>query len=289
MINKILLGLDGSDYSDVALQYGMALAKSCQATLHGVHVVDIVQVESPLLHDLAGATGAAPQHHLTTLMRDNLEYRGNVLLAQFRQSCEAEGVACVAHLVTGIVAAEITRLAHEVDLVLMGRGGVHTSLSKALLGSTTEAVVRSGAAPTLVLTDQYHPIRKPLLATDGSPCAMTALSTAMTFAQQLQLPLSVVYCASEATGQPAFLDDIQRQIVDRGIVGGVHICQGNAHEDLMQYVREQGHDLLVMGAFGHRRIVEWILGSTTQYALRRSPVPLMLCHGNSRQGEAQSE
>jgi nucleotide-binding universal stress UspA family protein len=35
-----------------------------------------------------------------------------------------------------------------------------------------------------------------------------------------------------------------------------------------------------MGAFGHRRIVEWILGSTTQYLLRTSPVPLILCHGD---------
>ena len=286
MIRTILLGLDGSEYSDVALQHGIALAKACQATLHGVHVVDIVQVESPLLHDLAGATGAAPQHHLTTLMRENLEYRGELLLTQFRQACAAEGIACAEHLVTGIVSAEIARIAHEVDLVLIGRGGLHTSLSKALLGSTVEALVRSSATPTMVLTDQYRPIRKPLLATDGSPYAMTALSMAMAFTQQLQLPLSVVYCASPEAGHPDFLDGIQRQVADRGIACEVSICQGNAHEDLMQYVRDQGHDLLLMGAFGQRRIVEWILGSTTQYALRRSPVPLILCHRNAPERQA---
>ncbi|WP_089717098.1 universal stress protein [Candidatus Entotheonella palauensis] len=58
----------------------------------------------------------------------------------------------------------------------------------------------------------------------------------------------------------------------------VEICQGNAHEDLVEYVREKGHDLLFMEAFGNRRLVEWILGSTTQYLLRTSPVPLVLCH-----------
>jgi len=72
MIQQILIGLDGSNYSDIALQYGIALAKVCPATLHGIHVVDVVQVASPLLHDLAGATGAVPQFHLTTLMRENL-------------------------------------------------------------------------------------------------------------------------------------------------------------------------------------------------------------------------
>jgi len=278
MIQEILVGLDGSDDSDIALQHGIALAKACRATLHGLHVVDIVQVESPLLHDLAGATGAVPQFNLTTLMRKNLETRGQQLLTQFRQVCEAEGATCVEHLVTGVVPTEITRLAREVDLVLVGRGGVHTHLSKALLGSAVESVVRSGAAPTMVTTQPYRDIRKPLLATDGSPAAMAALAMAMAFTQQLELPLSVVHCASTSIDHPEFLDAVQRQMSDSGIACDVDIVQGNAHEDLVRYVREQDYDLLFIGAFGHRRMVEWLLGSTTQYMLRTSPFPLVLCH-----------
>ena len=281
MIKDILLGLDGSVYSDIALQHGIALAKACQATLHGLHVVDIVQVESPLLHDLAGATGAAPQLNLTTQMRENLELRGQQLLALFRQTCEAEAVVCVEHLVTGIVPAEITRAAREVDLVLVGRGGVHTRLSKALLGSAVESVVRSGVKPTMVTSQSYAEICKPLLATDGSRPAMAALSTAMAFARQLQLPLSVVHCDAAKTGSHEFLEALQARVTDQGIPCEIDICRGNAHEDLVQYVNDHGYDLLFIGAFGHRRIVEWLLGSTTQYLLRMSPVPLVLCHSDS--------
>ncbi len=278
MIQQILVGLDGSDYSDIALQHGIALAKTCQAALHGLHVVDIVQVKSPLLHDLAGATGAAPQLNLTTRMRENLEFRGQQILTQFRQTCEAESVACTSHLLTGVVPTEITRMAHEVDLVLVGRGGIHTRLSKAILGSAIESVVRSGAAPTMVTPEDYRDIRKPLLATDGSQSAMAALSTAIAFTLQLELPLSVVHCAPADTSHHEFLDAIRGQVTDSGVTCEIDICQGNAHEDLGRYVRDQGYDLLFMGAFGHRRIVEWILGSTTQYMLRTSPVPLVLCH-----------
>jgi nucleotide-binding universal stress UspA family protein len=281
MIKDILVGLDGSVYSDAALQHGIALAKAWQATLHGLHVVDIVQVESPLLHDLAGATGAAPQLNLTTLMRENLELRGQQLLTLFRQTCEAEAVACVEHLVTGIVPAEITRAAQEVDLVVVGRGGVHARLSKALLGSAVESVLRSGVKPTMVTGQSYAEIRKPLLATDGSRPAMAALSMAMAFALPLQLPLSVVHCDSAISGSHEFLDALQARVVDQGIACEVDICRGNAHEDLVQYVKDHGYDLMFMGAFGHRRIVEWILGSTTQYLLRMSPVPLVLCHSDT--------
>ena len=81
MIRHILVGLDGSDYAETALTYGLYLAKQFGATVHGLHVVDIVQVESPLLHDLAGATGAIPFFNLTNKMRENLELWGQQVLA----------------------------------------------------------------------------------------------------------------------------------------------------------------------------------------------------------------
>ena len=37
------------------------------------------------------------------------------------------------------------------------------------------------------------------------------------------------------------------------------------------------HDLLVIGAYGHSRIIEMVLGSTTEYVLRNSSSPVFLC------------
>ncbi|ETW98244.1 MAG: hypothetical protein ETSY1_19485, partial [Candidatus Entotheonella factor] len=207
------------------------------------------------------------------------------LLTQFRQACEKEGVTYQEHLVTGVIATEMVRMTHEVDLVLIGRGGLHTSLSKVVLGSTVESVVRSSPKPTMVATQPYRDIRKPLLATDGSLSAMAALSTAIDFAVQLKLPLSVVHCASPPNRHDAFLDAIERKVASQGIACDVDICQGNAHEDLVRYACERDHDLLLMGAFGHRQIVEWLLGSTTQYLLRTSPIPLVLCHADRLYGQ----
>lgn len=278
MIQHILVGIDGSVYADTALRYGIALAKRFQATLHGLHVVDIVQAESPLLHDLAGAIGAAPLLNLTTQMRHNLELLGQQLLAQFRQTCNAEGLPSVEHLVTGIVPTEILRLASKVDLVLLGRGGLHTRLSKALLGSAVETVVRHNAAPTMVTTEAYAEVQKPLLATDGSPSAMVALHTAIEWVLRFGLPLAVVYCAPAAQSDVSCLEIASARLSAHGVAHEVNVCPGNAHEDLVHYVHQHHHDLLFMGAFGHRRIIEWLLGSTTQYLLRMSPVPLVLCH-----------
>jgi nucleotide-binding universal stress UspA family protein len=281
MLRKILVGIDGSEYSETALQHGLHLAQTFHATIHGIHVIDIVQVESPLLHDLAGAIGAAPLFNLTAQMRQNLELRGEQLLQQFRQACERAQVVYVEHLVTGVVPTEILRLADDMDLILLGRGGLHIGLSKALLGSVVATVVRRSGKPIMITPRGYYLPRKPLLATDGSPSAMAALYYAAHFARALEVPLHVVHCTTEAVSGQQLLDAARARLLDLGVACHTTLCSGNPHEELLRYVLDHGHDLLFSGAFGHNRLVEWVLGSTTQYLLHTCPVPMVLCHATS--------
>jgi nucleotide-binding universal stress UspA family protein len=249
--------------------------------VHGVHVIDIVQVESPLFHDLSGAIGAAPLLHLTAQMRQNLELRGELLLQQFRQACERAQVPYVEHLIPGVIATEILRLAADTDLVLLGRGGLHIGLSKALLGSVVATVVRRSGKPVMVTPLGYYLPRRPLVATDGSPSALAALDCAALFARTLEMPLHVVHCTTEATSGQELLDAARARVAARGVTCTTELCLGNAHEDLVGYMLEHGYDMLYAGAFGHKRIVEWVLGSTTQYLLRTCPGPLLLCHATT--------
>jgi nucleotide-binding universal stress UspA family protein len=47
---------------------------------------------------------------------------------------------------------------------------------------------------------------------------------------------------------------------------------------LEKYVRSLSADLLVMGAYGHSRVREFLLGGATQSVLRAPPVPVFLSH-----------
>ena len=51
---------------------------------------------------------------------------------------------------------------------------------------------------------------------------------------------------------------------------------GNAPERIANFIRERNHDLLFIGAYGHSRIIEMVLGSTTEYVLRNSRCPVFL-------------
>ena len=52
-----------------------------------------------------------------------------------------------------------------------------------------------------------------------------------------------------------------------------------AIEEVIENVAgEIGADLLVMGAFGHSRLREVLLGGVTRYFLKDSSIPLLLAH-----------
>ncbi|HEU0223257.1 MAG TPA: universal stress protein [Paracoccaceae bacterium] len=49
-------------------------------------------------------------------------------------------------------------------------------------------------------------------------------------------------------------------------------------EVLRQHIADRGADLLVMGAYGHSRLREFVLGGTTRDILRDVPVPVLMAH-----------
>src|SRR5262249_20908896 len=49
---------------------------------------------------------------------------------------------------------------------------------------------------------------------------------------------------------------------------------GSPHQRIVEFIADRGHDLLIIGAYGHSRIIEMVLGSTTEYVLRNSRCPV---------------
>jgi nucleotide-binding universal stress UspA family protein len=52
----------------------------------------------------------------------------------------------------------------------------------------------------------------------------------------------------------------------------------NAGEALLQHVNDLGAELLVMGAYAHSRMREYIFGGATQHVLAHANVPVLMSH-----------
>lgn len=144
MIAKhILCPIDFSDSSEIALDYASALAKEAGALLHIVYVDD-----SQVIYDV-GLTGYVGMPEDTTQIEQQLATK----------TPTKSGVPCLHEVLFGFPADALIQYARKnhVDMIVMGTHG-RTGISRLLMGSTAEAVVRGADCPVLTIK-QPVPVR----------------------------------------------------------------------------------------------------------------------------------
>lgn len=277
MIKNILVPLDGSDHAHGALEYALWMAEKFGATLFGLHVIDTVSIEGTFFHDLSGSLGFEPYYDFSTKMREALEERGKGILEEFSRRCKERRLRHEVYLDLGIIPNEICERAKAADLVVIGHRGINEEFSTGLLGGTAEAVTRKSPRPVFVSTKSFRAVERPLLAYDASQRASAAMESAAEFCAHLKLPLTVLYVPrrDESMGEKV-LQTARSYLSSYGIEVKYELARGYPEQKIVDYLVNFGYDLLFIGAYGHRRIIELVLGSATEYVLRKSPCPVFL-------------
>ena len=276
MIKNILVGIDGSEHARNAEDYAVWLSRNLQATLVGLHVVDIVAIEGSFFHDISGSLGFEPYFDLSTKMRDALTERGRGLLQAFQERVAEQHPAVEAVLSIGVVANEIAERARTADLVVIGHRGSNEKYSTGLLGSTAESIARKSPQPVLVVPAAFRAPTRALLAYDGSQRAAAAMQAAADCCGALRLPLTVLTVGRDKESAEKTAADARKYLASHELASDCVVETGHAPEQIVSFVQRGGFDLLFIGAYGHSRIIEMVLGSTTEYVLRNAACPVFL-------------
>lgn len=267
MYKNILFCLDGGMADGHILSMGLKLCKSLGAKAHGMTVQDILALEGPLMYDISGALAFIPQMNFLEETRKTLTERSKNILSGFEETCAKESVPFESEIAEGIVYKTICDKSALHDLTLVGRQGLHYQFDKEFLGSTADRVTRHGKGPILVVTHEVEPLKNPLLAYDGSEHAQSALRTSAQLCSDLKLPLSVLHISEDKQESEKILGEAKSYLDSFEIITQYQHETGRSHEAVAQYAKKHQHDLVMMGARGHSGILDFILGSTTQYAL----------------------
>lgn len=144
---KILYATDFSPASDAALGFASSLASDTGAMLYLVHV-GVFQADALAA---AGPYGYALSDEAVAQEAEEKQQRLN----QVRPT--VEGVRCERHFLQGDPAEAVLRFALEegVDLIVVGSHG-RTGLSRMLMGSVAEAIVRTAECPVVVVKHPTH-------------------------------------------------------------------------------------------------------------------------------------
>jgi nucleotide-binding universal stress UspA family protein len=276
MLKSFLVTVDGSEYSSGAVGYAIALGRKEKARLSLLYVVNITNLEGPFLADLGGSIGVTPFLDFQNQVRRVLEEKASLILAHHASVCREAGLECSTKVETGIISRAICQEALKHDAVVIGRRGEHASWRGYLLGSVVEDVVHSCSKPVLVTPREVRPVTKILAAYDGSRVANRALGVAAAAARDLGLPLVVACVNSDTRAGRGILDEAEAYLKPHHLEVKSLLESGSAVDGILRAADQEHCDLIIMGAYGHSRVRELLLGSTTEEILRRAAVPLLL-------------
>ncbi|HET8623493.1 MAG TPA: universal stress protein [Gemmatimonadales bacterium] len=297
-MKSILVPLDGSPLAEQGLGFAVPVARAASAKLR-----------LALVHEPAALKSGAIVHLEASLRRAERAYLDRTV-----EHLKREGLAGVTSVVlTGRPGDELVRHAEErdPDLVVLathGRGG----LERAWLGSVADHLIQNLTVPVVAVhaTDPppaAAPVRRILVALDGSRSAETALDPASKLARVLDaellvcrvvlpvplpadplLPVTVAY-DTELTAEleaeaGRYVDRQVRQLVASGfrangkvLVGGPRIAP-----TLLRAADEERAGLIAMTTRARGRLRRLGLGSVADKVMRAAPCPVMLTRASRR-------
>lgn len=274
MIKKILVPTDGSENALVGARYAVALAERYGAQLHGLHVVDVKLLEGPFLRDISASLGTAPFVNYQNVIASLLEERGEAALSVLSGVCERAHVAITTGIETGRVVSCIAEKSALMDLIVMGQRGEHGEWLEGLIGSTTQAVIRRAQCPVLVTERETAKITRFFVPYDGSVHAKKALQIGADIGNTWEVPFDVVVVGGRRVD---LLIDEARSYLQAHEVEVDYVTRGgDPSEEIVEYARGRSVDLIVMGAYGHTKVRELVVGSTTAYTVNHAPCPVLL-------------
>lgn len=178
-------------------------------------------------------------------------------------------------------ADDVAKIARTYDLCLLPRiGGSDGQLEVAqsvVFGSGRPVLTfKAGTAAPLIQGPG-----EVVIAWDGSRNASRALADALPLLVRAK-SVRILTVVNEKPGVPATIGaDAQRHLQAHGVsatLDEVDADSGTIAAAFDRYLDRTKPDLLVMGAYGHSRAREFLLGGATQHILSRVPCPTLLSH-----------
>lgn len=249
---KVLVAVDKSDESQMALRYACHLLEHFDARIDALHVrPDEAQAapESYYAPFVAKKGVAAWIDEETEAVEDRIYGACEI--------CSTGKVPCHPRFAEGDPAEEILNLAEveDYDMIVLGSHG-RSSLRGFLLGTVHSKVLHHARQPILIVRN-FRPIHRVLVAYRGSECDRGALSLIASLLRQRKPEITILQVqeSGKAGTEPVenpFCDGIET-LLEPGHTPVARTVEGDFVDEILKEVVTERYDLIVLGAYGKKR------------------------------------
>ena len=280
----ILVGVDGSEFSDTAVRWAVreaamrheALTLMTVAERHGPRVTydnEVMQNSRRAQHSEGDRILAAARQIVDEVLGD-------------RRSGKVDTEFLFAHPLATLIDAS-----KDMRLVVVGGRGM-SALDRLTLGSVSSGLVRHAHCPVAVIHKQHREpdVHAPiLLGIDGSPASEFATAIAFDEASHRRAPLIAMHAWADSFRSGAHLNwtiDEQKgdELLSERLAGwqenypDVHVKPTVIHEDAGRWLVNHSDmaQLVVVGSHGRGGFAGMLLGSVSSTVVHAAEVPVIV-------------
>ena len=281
--NTLIAFIDGSAHMPILCEYAAKLAHRSDASIKLYHVLE--NHSGTDKSDLSGAINLGARTKLMDELVSEGAKKSKVALSQGRDLIESAkkrlaDLGCLnveLRLRTGDIAQTLKNKESGGDLILIGKRGENTSKEKHKIGDNFERIVRTSSKPIFVSNSTFTDINHVLVAFDGSLPSIRVLEYLLGGPIFGKLKISVLG-VSKVKEDP--LGPEQKSLVmnlnkNQNLISFINVS-GDPKQQIMKHINDQKADMLAIGAYGHSKLRNLLIGSTTSALIHSSPVPVLL-------------
>ncbi|MGP1628977.1 MAG: universal stress protein [Giesbergeria sp.] len=283
-MNTIYACIDGRATTSTVIDWAAWAAKRLPAPLELLHVLERPP-ELPNVGDYSGTIGLGAQEVLLQQLSALDEERGKLaqqagremMAVASQQVCGAGLTAPTTHMRHGELVDTLLEFEPHMRLCVVGANHRASGVRKLHLDHHVERVIRALQRPVLVAThEQFAAPERFVVAYDGSPTARKTIDMVAGSPLLRGLPALVAMVGTDTEQAQEQLAAAAELLRVAGFSVQSQLLPGEPEQALPELLASQGAALLVMGAYGHSRIRQLIVGSTTTTLLRLSDVPVLI-------------
>ena len=273
-IKDILLHIDSTDRGACVSDFAISLATEMGAHLTAAGIV--LEIVPP-----ASFMGEYPYD----IMAEAIEQARQAAEASYQKIAAAAPATVQTELVmiqaiAGQAREDFGRLARHFDIAVAGQGGDEGGSDDELM---VEGALFSSGRPVFVVPNIHKgpaKLGKAMVCWDGGLPSARAVAGAIDILKRAGKVEVVTIAGRNLPNEelPGF--NITRHLTRHGI--SATLKKLPAAQDigatLLSYAADSGADYMVMGAYGHSRLREFVLGGTTRTILGSMTVPILMAH-----------
>lgn len=268
----ILVHVSRDRRSPARLDAAIGLAERYEGRVTGVYVLPAPSFPS-------SANFQIPEDVLEDLDRQQREWAADAERA-FAERMAKTAVPSEWRLLTGDPIEAVTTSSRYADITVVGQS--HDDDDASVSGLADRVVLGAGG-PVLVwpYTGSFDiNAGTVMVAWNGCREAKRALSDALPLLQSADK--AIVFGVDSGDGRHVPGADVSTHLARHGVtVEAEHTVASSDISDadlLLSAIGDHGADLLVMGAYGHRRLRELLLGGATRAVLSQMTAPVLMSH-----------